>query len=128
MAALYDVYFIIGQNAYTDRIQRPETGDIAVTIEFQGVRSNNWDICDFFTNKKITTYKAKMSNDFISLPEQSSESTGLLIIYAYDLQLSEYMTYNVSIKPNTYRSDYSTVDNGFGCFGSLNVFSKMINF
>ena len=69
-----------------------------------------------------------MSNYSISPPEQSSESTGLLIIYAYDLQLSEYITYNVSIKPNTYRSDYSTVDNGFGCFGSLNVFSKMINF
>jgi len=85
---------IIGQKAYTDRIQRPEVGDIAVTIAI----------------------------------EPSGESTGLLIIYAYDLQLSEYITYNVSIKPNTYRSDYSTVDNGFGCFGSLNVFSKMINF
>ena len=60
--------------------------------------------------------------------EQSSESAGLLIIYAYDLQLSEYITYNVIIKMNSYRSDYSTVDNGFGCFGSLNIFSKMINF
>ncbi len=88
---LYDVYLIIGQKAYTDRIQRPEAGDIVVTIT-------------------------------------SSESAGLLIIYAYDLQLSEYITYNVSIKPNTYRSAYSTVDNGFGCFGSLNVFSGMINF
>ena len=69
-----------------------------------------------------------MSNYSISPPEQSSESAGLLIIYAYDLQLSEYMTYNVSIKPNTYRSDYSTVDNGFGCFGSLNIYSKVIDF
>jgi hypothetical protein len=60
--------------------------------------------------------------------EPSNESTGLLIIYAYDLQLSEYITYNVIIKTNTYRSDYSTVDNGFGCFGSLNVFSKVITF
>ena len=94
LVALYDIYLIIGQQAYTDRIQRPEAGDIAVTIEI----------------------------------EQSSESSALLIIYGYDLLLSEYMTYNVSIKPNTYRSDYSTVDNGFGCFGSLNVFSKVINF
>ena len=92
--ALYDVYLIIGQKAYADRIQRPEAGDIAATIAI----------------------------------EQSSESAGLLIIYAYDLQLSEYITYNVIIKTNTYRSDYSTVDNGFGCFDSLNIFSRMINF
>ena len=92
--ALYDVYLIIGQQAYADRIQRPEAGDIAATIAF----------------------------------EPSSETAGLLIIYAYDLQLSEYITYNVIIKTNTYRSDYSTVDNGFGCFGSLNIFSRMITF
>ena len=94
LAALYDIYLIIGQKAYTDRIQRPEAGDIAVTIDIK----------------------------------QSGESAGLLIIYGYDLQLSEYITYNVIIKTNTYRSDYSTVDNGFGCFGSLNIFSRMINF
>ena len=94
LTALYDVYLIIGQQAYTDRIQRPETGDIAATIAIG----------------------------------QSSESTALLIIYAYDLQLSEYITYNVIIKTNTDRSDYSTVDNGFGCFGSLSIFSRMINF
>jgi len=94
LAALYDVYLIIGQKTCTDRIQRPEAGDIAVTIAI----------------------------------EQSGETAGLLIIYGYDLQLSEYITYNVIIKTNTYRSDYSTVDNGFGCFGSLNIFSKMITF
>ena len=33
LTALYDVYLIIGQKAYTDRIQRPEAGDIAVTID-----------------------------------------------------------------------------------------------
>ena len=53
---------------------------------------------------------------------------GLLVIYAYDLQLSEYIAYNISIKPNTYRSDYSTVENGFGCFGSLNVLERPIVF
>jgi len=92
LAALYDVYLIIGQQAYADRIQQPEAGDIAVKLAI----------------------------------EAASESAGLLIIYAYDLQLSEYITYNVIIKTNSYRSDYSTVDNGFGCFGSLNIFSKMI--
>ena len=35
LAALYDVYLIIGQKAYADRIQRPEAGDIAVTIKIE---------------------------------------------------------------------------------------------
>ena len=69
-----------------------------MTIAIEGVRLNNWDSCDFFTNKEITTYKAKMSNYSISPPEPSGESTDLLIIYAYDLQLSEYITYNAIIK------------------------------
>lgn len=59
---------------------------------------------------------------------QTIESQGLLLICAYDLQLSEYITYNVSIKPNTYRSNYSTVENGFGCFGSLNILEEVIIF
>jgi hypothetical protein len=56
----------------------------------------------------------------------TQSSTGLLIIYAYDFNLSEYMTFNVNIKPNAYRSAYSTVENGFGCFGSLNVLRRNI--
>ena len=44
LAALYDVYLIIGQKAYTDRIQRPEAVNIVVTIAIEGVRLNNWDI------------------------------------------------------------------------------------
>lgn len=58
--------------------------------------------------------------------EKNDISTGLLLIYAYDLNLSEYITFNVSIKPNTFRSAYSTVQNGFGCFGSLNILKKWI--
>jgi len=54
--------------------------------------------------------------------------SGTLLIYAYDLQLSKYMTYNVNVKYNTYRSDYSTVENGLGCFGSLNVLERIVTF
>jgi hypothetical protein len=50
----------------------------------------------------------------------------LLLIYGYDDRLSEYMTYNVSIKPNTYHTQYSTVENGYGCFGSLNLFEEIV--
>ena len=59
--------------------------------------------------------------------QQNGKTEALLMIYAYDLKLSEYITYNVTIKPNTYRSDYSTVENGYGCFGSLNVLEKIIS-
>jgi len=55
-------------------------------------------------------------------------STGNLLIYAYDLNLSEYLAYNVNIKPNTFRTDYSTVEDGFGCFGSLNLLDLMVTF
>lgn len=53
---------------------------------------------------------------------------GELLVYGYDLNLSEYITYNISIKPNTYRASYSTVNDGYGCFGSLNVFKKTLSF
>ena len=94
LVALYDIYLFTNSTSYTERIRRPESGNIFVEIDL--------------------------------VPNESAE--GFLIIYAYDLQLSEYITYNVSIKPNTYRSDYSTVDNGFGCFGSLNILKRIITF
>lgn len=59
--------------------------------------------------------------------EDSQEREALVIIYVYDLKLSEYMTYNVNFKFNTYRSDYSTVENGYGCFGSLNLLVQTIS-
>jgi hypothetical protein len=49
-----------------------------------------------------------------------------LTIYAFDLNLSEYLTYNLSIKPDIYQKDFSTVQNGFGCFGAMNIYKRMI--
>lgn len=60
--------------------------------------------------------------------ERLAAENGELIVYGYDLNLSEYITYNISIKPNTYRVPYSTVENGYGCFGSLNVYKKTFRF
>jgi len=56
------------------------------------------------------------------------DNDGALFIYAYDTKLSEYKTYNITIKPNSYRTDYSTVENGFGCFGSLNILGIPLSF
>jgi len=91
---LYEIYFIVGQNIYYERILRPEAGNISVKMKI----------------------------------EKSGESQGYLMIYAYDLNLSEYKTYTVTIKPNTYQANYSTVTNGFGCFGSMNFLEKTISF
>ena len=50
----------------------------------------------------------------------------LLSIYAFDLNLSTYLSTNLSIKPNIYQADFSTVINGYGCFGSLNILKQTI--
>ncbi|MBN1894302.1 hypothetical protein JW906_07390 [bacterium] len=49
-----------------------------------------------------------------------------LTVYAYDLNLSGYLTANLSIKPNIYQADFSTVTNGYGCFGSMNILKREI--
>ena len=91
---LYDIFIIAGQGFYLERIRRPESGNIEVSIELE--------------------------NDLE--PDQI-----FLMMYGYDARLSEYMTYNVSIKPNTYHTHYSTVENGYGCFGSLNLFEETVS-
>jgi hypothetical protein len=60
--------------------------------------------------------------------QEDHGSEGNVLIYAYDAMLSEYIAYNVNVKPNTYRSDYSNVENGYGCFGSLNFIEKTVSF
>ena len=51
----------------------------------------------------------------------------ILQIYAFDNNLSEYFTANLSSKPNIYQKEFSTVENGYGCFGALNVFEMEID-
>lgn len=67
-------------------------------------------------------------NEVIIDIQRTDEMQGELTIYAYDLNLSEYLTYNIYIKPNTYQPEMSTVDNGYGCFGSLNILKQTVNF
>jgi hypothetical protein len=57
----------------------------------------------------------------------SGDIPNRVVIYAYDKNLSEYLTApNLFIKPNTYRPPFSSVRNGYGCFGSLNLLSKLL--
>lgn len=46
---------------------------------------------------------------------------GEIHVYAYDENMAQYyLTSNISLNFNKYRTPYSTVDGGYGVFGSLN--------
>ncbi len=60
--------------------------------------------------------------------QKGDEKEGLLTIYAYDLNLSNYLTTTITVKPNTYQEPPGTVKNGYGSFGSLNILNKTIIF
>ena len=72
--------------------------------------------------------RADSGNTPIEFDVDLSDTTvNKLVIYAYDKNLSEYLTEpNLFIKPNTYRPPFSIVQNGYGCFGSLNLLSKKL--
>ncbi len=72
-------------------------------------------------NKRLI--RSKIGNTIVDISGNIPQKTAInLSIYAYDKHLSEYLTVtNLFIKPNTFRPPFSTVHNGYGCFGSLNV-------
>ena len=94
LAGLIEAILLVGDNQFSTRVLRPESGPVEIVLHFNAGNSES----------------------------------GQLMIVAYDLNLSEYMTYNISVKPNTYLDMYSTVENGYGCFGSLNVVEKTVLF
>ena len=112
-----------------DTVQLVDTR-YAFTIE----RDSLAELYDIFIWDGVKTHfkrlrRPETGNIDVEFPlDRHHDSEGTVVIYAYDLKLSEYMTYNVSMKPNTYRAAYSTVHNGFGCFGSLNILEKTVLF
>jgi hypothetical protein len=80
-----------------------------------------------FFKQFIKQNNDKMEVEF-RLPDNNTIHTAQTTIIAYDNKFSEYISYNVNIKPNTYREDYSTVEDGYGCFGSLNITEQDIYF
>ncbi|KAA3658907.1 MAG: DUF4249 family protein [Calditrichaeota bacterium] len=79
-----------------------------------------------YTHRVLAPVSGDLSVSF-SLPENTA-TEGLLLVYAYDRNLSEYMTANLSIKPQTYQSSFSTVEGGYGVFGALNFLGVGIRF
>jgi len=84
------------------------------------LENQNWQIRDRFL-------KPNTGNVSIVLNiSDGCKGEWLLSIYGFDLNLSMYLTANLSIKPNIYQDDFSTVMNGYGCFGSMNIFRQTI--
>jgi hypothetical protein len=84
------------------------------------LEGSNWLIKDRFLRPNSGDVPISFSLD--EIPSGACQLT----IYAFDLNLSEYLTVNLSIKPNIYQKDFSTVENGFGCFGAMNIYRKVI--
>ena len=85
-ASLYDIFFEVGEEKFTTRVLRGDSGDIPVEMDL----------------------------------EPGIAREGKLFIYAYDKNLSEYLSHIIILKPNTFQPTYSTVSNGYGCIGSMN--------
>ena len=116
---------------YTTVPEKPELIDGVKTddrqLKFEIKRRENAILYEFYLMKaRDFHYDKKLRPDSgnvkvnISLPEGFTKPFELKI-YAYDTHLSEYNTYSLYYKPNTYQPPYSTVENGYGCFGSMNV-------
>lgn len=86
------------------------------------------EVCGNYFFKQFVKKSDENTDVLFHLPEVCNVYSAKVTIIAYDNNMAEYISYNVNIKPNTYREDYSTVENGYGCFGSLNITEQDIFF
>ncbi|MBN1182961.1 MAG: hypothetical protein JXB49_11780 [Bacteroidales bacterium] len=107
---------------------------IEFTVQYDSMVTM-YDVAILINNEAISLNRYFREEDAdldISLPFEisgfSDTDTVEMIVYAYDEKLTEYITTSPSaIWPNTYQPRYSTVNNGYGCFGSLNLKKWKLN-
>lgn len=59
-------------------------------------------------------------NTLIEIPVNGNKVDSV-VVYSYDYNMAKYyLTSNTSLNFNKYRNSYSTVENGYGVFGSIN--------
>ena len=88
---------------------------------------NEIDYSKIFDFSRILPSEDTYTNVMIQ-PEFEITDYSYLVIYSYDINLATYMSYsNNFIKPGTYRPPITTVEGGYGCFGSMN-FETFRNF
>jgi hypothetical protein len=102
-------------------------------IRFSVLNDSSAAMYDIYLNTGSNTYtkriiKAETGNTAVEI--ETGDNILLhaqLTIYVYDKNLAEYFTAaNVFIKPNTYRPPFSMVENGYGCFGSMNILHRQL--
>jgi hypothetical protein len=79
---------------------------------------------DFVHQRKIPQYP-EATEVSLEIKTAPFEQGGLLYVIAYDANYERYhTTANTFFKPNAYRPRFSTVNGGYGCFGSAHIMEK----
>ena len=98
-------------------------GNIKFTIDYDA-SAFLYDVYFIDENSLVTKrIVPEYTNDIeVKLDIEYDESSEIKLIYviAYDQKYEQYVTTsNIFFKPNAYRPRFTTVDGGYGCFGSL---------
>ena len=112
--------------------QKPEavTGSISVeqdrvTFQLQhDPGAFEYKLYLLFPDKVLEKVVKPMNEEFIEIEWGFSSSNGspvFLMLSALDENLTRYGNSPISFIPNTYHADGSTVDGGYGCFGSVAI-------
>ena len=73
-----------------------------------------------FITKRIVPEYANDIEVLLDIEYNESSAMNLLYVIAYDQKYEQYVTTsNIFFKPNAFRPRFTTVDGGYGCFGSL---------
>jgi len=83
-----------------------------------------YEIALIFFSQRITLEKPVHTDEVIHVKIDFAAELGpplFLGIYAYDANLAEYLSASPSLIPQTYHEIPSTVEDGYGCLGSLAV-------
>lgn len=78
--------------------------------------------------QRIVPEAERDNNVSLDINTSKKSEFNLLYVIAYDKNYEEYVTTsNIFFKPNAYRPRFTTVNNGFGCFGSLTSLKLDLN-
>lgn len=73
-----------------------------------------------YASKRIVPANAGEIEVQLDIEYNESSAIHLLYVIAYDQKYEQYIsTSNIFFKPNAFRPRFTTVDGGYGCFGSL---------
>ncbi len=75
---------------------------------------------DNYLEKQLPNYQTGSKKVEFNIADKSSLPTGIVII-GYDKNLTEYLNSSPSFLPQTFHETVRTVEDGYGCFGSLSV-------